>query len=124
MIYIYIFNFFVGNIEIEWKCADCNTPDEPELEEPMEPEFDEPEPDFDEPEPDFDEPEPDFDEPEPDFDGPDQEDQDDISDIDVSGEVIEPSFSLLEETLPAETSFQDTTYEIIPTGSQRGNLSL
>ena len=56
---------FVGNIEIEWKCADCNTPDQPELEEPMEPEFDEPEPHFD---------------------GPDQED---ISDIDVSKEVIE-----------------------------------
>ena len=24
---------FVGNIEIEWKCADCSTPDEPEPEE-------------------------------------------------------------------------------------------
>ena len=78
---------------------------EPELEEPMEPEFDEPEP------------EPDFDEPEPDFDAPDQEDQD-ISDMDVSEEVIEPS--LLDETLPADISLQETTYEIIPTGSQRG----
>ena len=53
------------------------------------------EPEFDEPEPEFDEQEPDFDEPEPDFDAPDQEDQD-ISDMDVSEEVIEPS--LLDET--------------------------
>ena len=80
---------FVGNIEIKWKCADRSTPDEPELEEPMEPEPEEPM-------------EPDFDEPEPDFDGPDQEHQDDISDMDISEEVIEPS--LLDETLPADIS--------------------
>ena len=107
----------VGNIEIEWKCADCNTPDETEAEEPMEPELEEPmEPEFDEPEP-----EPDFDEPEPDFDAPDQEDQD-ISDMDVSEEVIEPS--LLDETLPADISLQETTYLRLNSKAGRGQLDL
>ena len=115
----YLGVIFIGLIEITWRCKDCSQAQpEPEQQPDPEPEQQpDPEP---EQQPD---PEPDLDLDGPDFDGPSfvepepMDFEEAAPNLDAS--VEEPS--LPDEPLPAEhEEDQEVTYEVIPTGSERG----